>query len=164
MKARRILFVCTGNTCRSPMAEAIARVEAAARADAGRAAGTPSFASAGTFAAAGAPASEGALRAAARHGVDLSSHSSRPLTPEALAEADLLVAMTPSHLDAAATLFPAFRGLLATDLLPADDPRHGAPVPDPFGGPDAAYDDAWQVLSDCVAALLDRLEGAGDAE
>jgi len=138
--------------------------EAIARAATGGAPDGPAFASAGIFAAAGAPASEGALRVAARHGLDLAPHTSAPLTPEAVAEADLLVAMTPSHLAAASAMYPALRGCLATELLPADDPRHGAPVPDPFGGSEATYEEAWRVLSDCVSALVARLEEPGDAD
>ena len=70
-----ITFVCTGNTCRSPMAEAIARGIIAEDGLRGVTVG-----SAGTAAWPGAPASDGALRAAARAGLDLGSHRSAPLT------------------------------------------------------------------------------------
>ncbi len=89
----RVLFVCTGNTCRSPMAEVIARSRAA---ELGwdhvevRSAGIAAFP--------GAPASVGAVRAASKHGLDLSDHASAPLTAEAAREADLILTMSPTHL------------------------------------------------------------------
>lgn len=90
----RVLFVCTGNTCRSPMAEAIARTRAAERGW-----GTVEFRSAGVSAWPGSPASEAVIEAANRRGVEgLEGHRSTPVTEELLEWADLVLAMTPSHL------------------------------------------------------------------
>ena len=79
----RLLFVCTGNTCRSPMAEAIARREAIARG-----LGDVEVASGGTSAWDGAPASDGALLVAMERGLDLSTHRSQQVTRDLVAEQD----------------------------------------------------------------------------
>src|SRR5215207_8840018 len=87
-----ILFVCTGNTCRSPLAEGIARDELQRRGWA-----NVEVASAGLAAHAGAAASEFAVSVAERHGVSLDAHRSRSITPELVEWADLVLAMGPSH-------------------------------------------------------------------
>ncbi|HEY3023853.1 MAG TPA: hypothetical protein VGK11_09480, partial [Actinomycetota bacterium] len=74
----QVLLVCTGNICRSPMAEALLR-SALERRLGGR---TPSIGSAGTIARDGAPAMPEAVEAAAELGVDVSGHSARRLRPE----------------------------------------------------------------------------------
>jgi protein-tyrosine-phosphatase len=80
----KVLFVCTGNTCRSPFAEALARRELG---PAGH-----EFSSAGTNAYVGAPCPPEAVEIAlAHHGIDLSGHRARQLTPELEADADLVV-------------------------------------------------------------------------
>ena len=89
----RVLFVCTGNTCRSPMAEVLAR-----RGVRDRGWEHVEVGSAGVAAFGGAPASGGALRAAARHGLDLSGHAATLLTPGLVEEADLILTMSVSHL------------------------------------------------------------------
>lgn len=82
-----ILFVCSGNTCRSPMAMALFRLKGTeVRAE-----------SAGIFAADGQPASPEAVKACKLLGADLSGHRSRRITPEIIEDSDIIAAMTLSH-------------------------------------------------------------------
>jgi protein-tyrosine-phosphatase len=144
----RLLFVCTGNTCRSPLAEALARREIDRR-------GWTSVevASAGTSAWPGSPASEGSMRAAARHGLDLGDHRSRPLTLELIDWADVVLTMSASHLAQARAA-----GASHADLLPHFATGESGGVPDPFGGSDDIYEATFHALDDLVSAALDRLE------
>ncbi|MFQ5746866.1 MAG: low molecular weight phosphotyrosine protein phosphatase [Gemmatimonadota bacterium] len=146
---RRILFVCTGNTCRSPLAEGLARAAAA------RLGREVEIRSAGILAMNGAPASRWAEVVADERGVDLSAHRSRPLDGDLLSWADLVVGMAASHLEAAREIDPGARLTLATEFLPADHPEKGRDVPDPVGLGRDAY--AWtrDLLSACVDGLLD---------
>jgi protein-tyrosine phosphatase len=150
----RLAFVCTGNTCRSPMAEALARARLAERLGTRPSAGLATFgfelASMGILAASGAPASGGALEVLAERGLDLSSHRSRPATPELLARFDRVYALTESHLSALHALLPPGRH----PPLALLDPE-GRDIPDPIGGPREAY---LRCLVDIERALQTRLD------
>jgi protein-tyrosine phosphatase len=114
--------------------------------------------SAGVAAGVGGPPSDGSLRAAARHGLDLSAHRSSPLTGETLEQADLVLAMSHSHLAALAELGAGDKVALLTDFAAAVDPD-GVPdaVMDPFGGSDEAYEATYVLLELLVERALQRL-------
>lgn len=90
---RRLLVVCTGNTCRSPMAVSLLRD----RLQAAGLAGSVQVGSAGVHASAGRPASREALVVMAARGLHLGDHCSQPLTPQLLDAADLILVMEQEH-------------------------------------------------------------------
>ena len=98
-----ILVVCSGNICRSPVAEGLLRRALVRRL--GDAA--PPVSSAGTIAMDGNPASEGSVVAAGELGVDIASHRARHLTPALIGEADLCVCMAAEHREAIAAMVPS---------------------------------------------------------
>jgi L-threonylcarbamoyladenylate synthase len=134
----RIAFVCTGNTCRSPMAEGLARKLLSERlacaperlADFGF-----HLRSMGVFAAVGAAASPHAVSALGERGVDLGAHSSHPATLEEVAAQDRVYCLTASHLDALRLLLPPAKAGHLTLLDP-----DGQDVVDPYGGTRYEYE------------------------
>ena len=115
-----ILFVCTGNTCRSPLAEGLARALVGSQEDL-------TFASAGLYALDGAPATSYALAAAAEMGLDLGAHRARSVSAEMIEGADRIYVMTRAQQDGVTRLAARVGGRAA--LL---DPA-GEDIPDPYG-------------------------------
>ena len=150
-EAYTILFVCTGNTCRSPLAEVITR-----QALEDRGWDHVRVESAGTSAAWDAPASEGSLDAAARIGLDLSGHRSQPVMRELIDRADIILGMTRSHVLTVEAMGGAGKTWLISEFM--DGPDGGQPIGDPVGGPPEEYVDVRDRIRQAVEALLDRLE------
>jgi protein-tyrosine phosphatase len=149
-----IVFVCTGNTCRSPLAEALCKKRLAERlgCEVGELPARGFFVlSAGLAAMMGGGAAPEAVEVARTYGADLEGHRSRPLTPELAAQADYLVVMTRSH---ARSLREQFPRLGAEPRLL--DPS-GADVADPIGCEAPVYEqcgrDVWQHLEALVGQL-----------
>ncbi|MEK6234123.1 MAG: Sua5/YciO/YrdC/YwlC family protein, partial [Planctomycetales bacterium] len=131
-----IVFVCTGNTCRSPMAEAMCRALAADRigcdADQLEENGVVVL-SAGVSASSGGRASPEAVEIMRRRGVGLDDHCSQPLTETMVEQADFMLVMTNSHRQAILSYFPEAKDRVV--LLCRDQ----ADVSDPIGGPLESY-------------------------
>lgn len=142
----KIVFICTGNTCRSSMAEGIFRAL-------GGEEKTGLVAeSAGTFTVDHLPASAHAVTVAAEHGAEIDAHCSRIINAQIVEEARYLVCMTGAHYDRIIDMFPQAED--KTFMLMNLD------VSDPFGGDLDTYRQCADALHKGIAALIGRLQKA----
>ena len=145
-----LLFVCSGNTCRSPLAEALARKIAERR-------GIEDLnvSSAGTNAWDNVPATDEALLVGMERDLDLTGHRSRKLTPAIVSEADLIFVMTPGHIEQVKQM--GGRGKVhVIDEYASGVSNEG--IADPYGDDLDAYRATADILEQELERLFDRLE------
>jgi protein-tyrosine phosphatase len=154
--AFRVLFVCTGNTCRSPLAVGALKHELGAEG------ARVDVSSAGTGAWEGEPATESSVQVAARDGVDLSAHRSRRATTALLRQADLVLVMERSHLEAVKNLGAESARAFVISEWPAPGEPELA-VSDPFGGSIEAYEECWRRIRRHVRRVAPQIIEAARA-
>ena len=149
---KTILFVCTGNICRSPMAEGLFRHATKGRSDV-------KVISAGVGAVDGLPPSENAVRALKEIGIDISHQRSRMLSAEAVMKADYIFGMTHSHVDAVMLLYP--QAAEKTFLLREFDDTLDSfenDISDPIGGSLDVYRNCRDQIEQGIASMMKFIE------
>jgi len=158
-KKYTIMFVCTGNTCRSPMAEAGLRVLLEKKQP-----GKFEIISSGTHATDGFPATVYAIEAARLWYCDLSTHKSQRLNRELIDRADLILAMAPEHLAEVRRLAPGAkdRSYLLKNF--PDPSPQGESIEDPIGQELDKYNEVFLEIGEYLGSCLDEIVERIDAK
>jgi protein-tyrosine phosphatase len=144
----QVLFICTGNTCRSPMAAALMRKLAGDRPDL-------RVVSAGTAAGTGAEPFEPAIQAMRERGISLEDHRSRPVSVTLVEDSNLVFVMTSAHRDLVLEWVPE-----AADRIHLLDPE-GTDIKDPMLGTLEVYRECAKRIEACLARRIAALPGPG---
>jgi len=139
----RILVVCTGNICRSPVAESLLKSRLPEK----------TVTSAGTMAMVGSGADPSAIAVGMSAGLDLSTHRATQLTQSMLQEADLVLTLDATHSDWITRRFPQYRG----KVHKLGKWQQDSDVPDPYRRSKAAFESVHSQMTSMVADWADRL-------
>jgi len=151
----RILVICTGNICRSPMAEVLLRQRVEKEGLTGW-----DVESVGTWTVDGERASRYAIQLMAERGLDLISHRSRRVNRHIMEQADLVLVMTQNHAEALRLEFPDLRDKVYMLSEMRNGYRHD--IDDPYGGPLAEYRACATILLDLIDVGFERIRSLAE--
>jgi len=140
----RILVICTGNICRSPIAEGLLKAKLPGK----------TVLSAGTGAMIGDPADANSVEVSSAHGLDISAHRAQQLTQPMLQAADLVLTLDASHSAWINARYPQYRG----KVHKLGKWRQDEDVPDPYRAPKAMFEQVYQQMDGHVNDWLARLK------